>query len=162
MVKLELLSKNLVLMLETLLTNDNIGKYLYYDLKNPLSQPSVSNVQSLLFSKIFPYPFDPSVTTNACSQIRVYYTDGDINDVVVERISITFDVVVAKSLWLTNDGSPTIRPYEIIKEIVNTFDNKSIDTVGKLEFDSFRHVMLNDTFDIVQLTAEMVSYSTGS
>lgn len=159
MVKLELLSPNLIIILNELIKNQNIVKYLYYNQKNPLSQSNLTlPATNLMFDKVFPYPFFIDVETEEGSQIRVYYPKGRIEDGrVIEDTMVYVDILVAKTLWLVNDGEAKIRPYEMMKEIINHFYRKPIGTLGSLTFDEFTHLTVNDKFSGVRLEGKMIT-----
>jgi hypothetical protein len=157
-VKLELLSDNLMILIEELLNNQSIAKYLKYNDKDAINKPDILlPANSLLMNKIFPFPFNPNISTDDCSQIRVYYPDGGFDDSQVWLdTDIFFDIVVAKKLWLTSDGQrSSIRPYEIMRHTIEQFKDRSIGTLGKLIFTRFIHMNANDNFDVIRLGAQM-------
>jgi len=159
MVKLELLSPNLILILEELLKNRNLCKYLVYNTSNPLSGANITNTKTLLFKQLFPYPFYPLANQEDGSQLHVYYPSGKIENKVIGDTQIYFDIVVAKGIWLINDGTNAqIRPYMIMKEIINILDDKSLLTVGSLHFSDFRHIFINDKFDCLRLITPMTTF----
>jgi hypothetical protein len=160
----DLLSPNLLSILETASKSDNLCKYLYYNEKQPTVEPSLVDPSVLLFNQMYPMPFDPDIVTEDCSQLRVFYLDGNLQDnMTVTQLSVIFDIIVAKSLWLINeaDGSSSIRPYSIMNEVLKQFRNKSIGTVGRLLFKSFRHLVVNKQFDGVRIVANMTGFSGG-
>lgn len=160
MVKLKLLSKNLVTVIKEMLNNQNLCRYLYYTDGTPLDglKPDVDGL-TLLKQNVFPVPFDPRALGEDRSEVRVYYARGNIKDIVVEDLKLNFDIIVAKNLWFVDDE--LIRPYEIMQEIVNTFFDKSIDTVGKLEFGEFRHLDVNEAFNAIQFQAKIIQFTKG-
>lgn len=137
--------------------NQTICKYLNYNQSNPLSQADLSiPATPLIMTKIFPYPFDLGTEQSDVSHIRIYYPKGDFGtNQIIENTDILFDIVVAKKLWLVNDESPLIRPYEIMKSLINHFDGRTVSTAGRLRFRRFLHVGVNDKFDCVRVYAEM-------
>lgn len=159
MVKLALMSPNLILILNKILTNQTTVKYLNYNLKNPLSQPDLTlPANSLMLTKLFPYPFDPTATIEDQVNLRVYYPMGVFqNNEVVQETQVYFDIIVAKSLWLTNDGQASIRAYEIMRQIVNQFHGQTLSTVGILHFHEFIHLNVNSKFDAIRLIANMTT-----
>jgi hypothetical protein len=163
MVKFELLSDNLVNILRNIVDNQNIAKYLTYLQDNPLSQPDVPNPRSLMSGdtkKVFPFPFNINGQTQQDIQIHVFYPRSKISNRIVQNTTIIFDVVCHKNLWLFNDGNPSIRPYKLATEILNTFDEKSIGTIGKLVFSGFDHIIFNDDYHAISLTATMVGFGS--
>lgn len=166
MVKLEFLSQNLIQILNHATSNENLVKYLHYASSDntspeydPLSQPAIADPTSLLFTNLFPQPFDEKAEMDDCSQLRIYYSDGKIDGVVDEAVVI-FDIIVAKSLWLCRkNGESSIRPYDIMSEICSHFYKKSVGTVGRLRFIGFRHLAVNKQFDGIRLFAEMTTFT---
>lgn len=163
MVKLELLSPNLVMILNQIISQKEIAKYLNYSQKNPLSQPDIAMpATNLMFKSVFPFPFDNAVATTDCSQIRAYYPNGTFQSrEIIADTRIVFDIIVAKSLWLVNDGTALIRPYEIMKHLIALFSDKSIGTVGRINFHRFVHLTVNDKFDALRIEATMMTIGTG-
>lgn len=145
--------------MQEIVNNQTICKYLNYNQSNPLTQVNLAlPANSLIMTKVFPFPFDTKTEEVDISHLRIYYPKGDFgSNQIIENTDLLFDIVVAKSkeLWLVNDGSSLVRPYEIMKNIINHFDGKSISTVGRLKFKKFIHVSVNEKFDCVRLIAEM-------
>jgi len=159
--KLDLLSPNLLLILNQIIRCQNLCKLIYYNQNNPLSQSDLTlPCNNLILTKIFPSPFNINTTLEDCVELRVYYLSGTFDSIgVVENIDIIFDIVCSKTknLWLINDGSNSlIRPYEITKELINLFD-QSLSTVGRLKFMRFNHLYVNDKFDCIRLIANMLT-----
>lgn len=156
MVNIDFISDNIVIIIEELIGIQKLSKYLIHNENNPQHQSDLFlPVKDLVGSKIFAFPFDPIATTTASSNIMVYYPNCEFqSNSVVALAPIYLDIVVAKSLWLINDGKPQIRPYMIMKEIMEHFNDISIDTLGKLHFHGFLHVNVNPQFDCIRLIAE--------
>lgn len=161
MVDMELLSDNLTLILNQLISNQKIVKYLYYNEKSPQGKPDVKlPAKNLILSKIHPYPFDPIATTEEGTEIRVYFPEGQFDGSrAVADTFLHIDIVTAKSLWLTNDNDKSqIRPYMIMKEIIEHFAGKSIGTLGRMNFHNFIHLHINDKFDALRIEAEITLF----
>jgi hypothetical protein len=160
MVNIELIADNLPLILQEIVKVKEIVKYLTYDLKNPLSQPDVAiPATNLIMTKVFPYPFLPNSTLSDCSEIRVYYPDGIFDgSQEIAQTSLFFDIIVAKGLWLVNDGKSSIRPYMIMHHLVKHFGGQSIGTLGKLHFENFIHMNVDERFDAIRLQASMAVF----
>lgn len=157
MVKFELLSQNLLIILSELKKNSTFVKYVFYNDDKPLLNPVVQNPSVLSDSGLLlPSPFN--TTTTDCTQVRVYYLDIDIEKNVDDCVLI-FDVIVAKNLWLINNGKPAVRPYAIAEEIMKTFQGKSIQTIGTLDFQRMKHMWVDEKFDAVRLYARMVNFN---
>lgn len=164
--KLEYLSSNLINILLEILQHQDICKYIHYNQSNPLQQSDLSLPAVFLLKnddetkkRVFPYPFNPSITIEDQTQLRIYYPSLEFkNGQVVEDGMVLFDIICSKNLWLIDGG--LIRPYEIMKLIVNNFHDKSIDTVGKLQFKRFNHIFVNDKFDCLRLTGQIVTFGS--
>lgn len=161
MVNIELMSDNLTLILDELINNQTIVKYLSYNEKNPLSKPDITlPAKSLILSKVHPYPFDPTATTQDSCEIRVYYPHAqfDGSDTVTNTF-IYIDIVCARSLWLVSDDKAAIRPYMLASAIHRHFKDRSIGTIGKLRFNAFQHLAVNTKFDAIRLEVDMSLFS---
>lgn len=157
MQKLELLAPNLKIILNQLVNNQKICKLIYYNSTDALSQPDLVLPQnSLINTKIFPYPFNINYQGGECTQIRVYYPKADFeNNEVTVNEDIYFDTICHKNLWLISGSS--IRPYTIASEIFNIFSKNSIETLGILHFVTLRHVYINENYDAIRLVARMMT-----
>lgn len=154
MVKLELLSKNLISILNEIKKNQNLCKYLYYNTTNPVAESDFDTSCLLVgcdVPRLFPYPFVVTSSDEEICKIHVYYPNGQFVNRVVENSIIYFDIICAKTLWLTNSG---VRPYEIMTEVLNSFDELNIGTIGTLLFKRFDHIAINEKFDCIRLRAE--------
>lgn len=163
---MESMSKNIIAVMQELSKNEGLARLLVNDVSNPFVTP-VPNKSLLInptseYAKIFPYPFDVDATVEDGSFLRVYYNNGDFNEnETIAESQIHIDIVVAKSLWLINDGARSmIRAYEImgrIKELIGTRSNNS--TI-KLEIKSYQHLYINTKFDCMRLYCEYYSVET--
>jgi hypothetical protein len=161
-VKFEFLSDNLITVMTQLTTNQNLCKYLTYYTGNPLTQPNIPNPQTLIRTKIYPYPFViPAQTVDTC-QINVYYPSAKIDKRVIQHERITFDVVCHQDIWLLNDGNSAIRPYRVATEVMRVFDEKPLSGLGVVRFDRFQHLIFNDVYHAVSLSAEIVQGSSAN
>ena len=164
--RFELLSPNLVKIIEGLVRNEELGQLLFYNTDNPLSQPPVNPSRIAPFGdneKVAPFPFNTKFTGEQISQIHVYYPDVTLkNNEHVEESIVWFDIVVHKKLWLyTQDNNKLVRPYEIASRIDSQFDgtiSNTKTTVGELNFMNVGHVVVNDEFNALRLQAKMTTY----
>ena len=157
--KIELLSENLIIILQEVMKQQNLCKLIKYNQSNPLSQTDlVLPASSLLMTSIFPYPADVETITEDCVQLRCWIPGGKFAGADISINDIFMDIVVAKSLFLiTIGGKPMLRPYVIMKELIDTFDGNSIATLGKLGFKTFAHLTANSKFDLFRIKAEMMT-----
>jgi len=161
--KLSLLSPNLIEILMQCLNCQNLCKLLYYNNSDPLSQTNLDlPALDLLLDKIFPYPFDVSLEPEDCTQLRVYYPSGDLDGEVIEMNAILFDIIISNNLYLINSsGISQIRPYEILKEIINIFYKQSYSTLGRLKFTRFVYVPINTKYSCIRLIGNNYNIGTG-
>lgn len=167
--KLESMSKNIVKIMGELIKNDGLNMLLVNNVSNPFDptlpeiNPKKLIVPNNPFSKIYPYPFDPDATTTDASFIRVYYNDGAFNaNEVIAEAQLHIDVIVAKSLWLIDDGTDAlIRPYEIAGRVITMLGATSVGSKIKLKFDGYQHLYVNPKFDAIRLYANYMSVETG-
>ncbi|MFQ3543652.1 hypothetical protein Q7A53_06170 [Halobacillus rhizosphaerae] len=161
--KLENLSKSIVDIMIQLAKNEGLARLLVNNEKNPFLQP-VEDKSNLIArehpdSKIHPFPFDPDAITSDSSFVRVYHNDGEFDgsEVILET-QLLIDIVVAKSLWLIDDGERSlIRPYEIMGRIIDQIGSRSLNTTIKLDIKGFRHLAVNTKFDAIRLYCEYLS-----
>jgi hypothetical protein len=156
---LKLLSPNLIILLKEVMKNQNICKLLTYNSENPFIEPDITDTNSLMFDKIFPFPFGLTTNTEEGTQLRIYYGRTKIKNNIIEDTTIFFDIICSKSrnIWLINDGDAKVRPYEIASELVSYLSKEPIETVGKLYFDDVVPFHVNEKFDSVRVTAKMMT-----
>lgn len=162
MVDIEMMSDNLTILINEIVSIQEVVKYLKYNVKNPLSEPDVAlPAESLILTKVHPYPFDPIPEIKDVTEIRVYYPEGAFDGSgAVAQTFIYFDIICAKTLWLIkNDGKRGIRPYMIVKYLIDHFKDKSIETLGRVQFISFEHLHVNEKFDCFRLEANVTLFN---
>lgn len=163
MVKLELLSVNLVSVIKEMVKNQDLVKLIAYNATDPIAEADITNPLDYLLNqtkRVAPQMFDPDVTTEDSTNVRVYFLDGELEKNVEEAV-ILFDVIVAKDLWLIyENGEIAVRAYRIMSEIARCFEDVSIDKIGVLKFIGFKHMVVPATkFHGVRLFAKITGYS---
>lgn len=167
-VKLNTLSKNVVDIMTALSKNEGLARLLFHDVDNPFKSdlPVIDSAklinQKSELCRIFPVPFDPEATIDDRSFIRVYYNQGEFNsNEVIQELYLHIDIIVAKSLWLCNDGSkPLIRPYEIMDRVVDLIGHRSANKNIRVKFDGWQHLAVNTKYDAIRLYSEYYSVET--
>lgn len=170
--KLDSMSKNIVAIMNELSTKPALVELLINNdehlpllnnatkLKEKITDKVIKDVKSprSKSSKIKPYPFDVESTTEDGSFIRVYYNDGEFNEnEVIAEGQIHIDIVVAKTLWLIDDGvDAMIRPYEIMSRITDAIGTRSVSPV-RVRFKGYQHLYVNTKFDAIRLYADYMS-----
>lgn len=123
-------------MIQDILSNDNIMKYVVYDdVKiDPLTKPSISNPIDYLYNpqnpeslnyRVFQIPKIPNDTENQKTVIvgRVIKTHKIDDNHIYKNYTICFDIVSHIDLWAITGGK--IRPLEIAEEINEIYSQYS-------------------------------------
>jgi hypothetical protein len=134
--------------------NQNLCKYLYYDVANPLAQPNITNTSVLKTNKtnqrIFVTPFSFDTTDKVKSTLHVMINDFEIDrtNYYFEDMSIDFIICVNVRIWELNDGTGEIkiRANGIWEELNNTFGKQRTVGVGKNVFKYGKIQKFNDFF----------------
>jgi hypothetical protein len=166
--KLETMSKNIVNIMKELSKNEGLARLLVNETSNPFDSnlPAIDKskliVPSSEYARIFPYPFDPEAQVDDSAFIRVYYNNGDFDSSeIIAESQLNIDIIVAKSLWLINDGQrPLIRPYEIMGRVIDMVGKRSLNSTIRLEFEGYQHLAVNGKFDAIRLYSNYFSVET--
>lgn len=171
------MSKNIVNIMLQLTKNEGLLRLLVNNDNTPFDTPVTIDVRKLINpsspdSKILPTPFEVEATVSDSSFIRVYYNDGDFNEnEVIAESQLHIDIIVARSLWLINDGVPTqskpngdgnslIRPYEIMGRVIDMLGKRSVNSTVRLKFEGYQHLYINPKFDAIRLYCNYMSVET--
>lgn len=145
-------SSNVIQILREVLKNQNICKYLYYSVSNPLSQSNIVDTKSLMFNNLFPYPFNPNINDKDITQLHVYYGKGNFEPhAILADTKLLMDIIIPSTLYLVNDGGETVRPYAIMSLLTDFFADRVIGSMGYIFFESFVHLNINEKYDCVRL-----------
>ena len=148
-----------------LMENQNICKLLScYPEKvdfsyNPLSNPDIENPTKLLMDKIYPLPKTPDPETEQICFVTVGITGGNMSyNQGYRKNLLIFDIVCHLDVWLIRGG---YRPFKIIKEIDQTFNNIPLDnfTINKLHPLPIKSVAYSDKFYGYQMAYEIITNS---
>lgn len=139
--------KDMAIIVEYLLKNDNLKKLLYYTSPDALTQPKLTEEQSIeLFGKnikIIPKLYvDHSVLTYIIISFDNFVgnrTNPEFRDNIIE-----FDIICHFDQW--NLGDFKLRPYRIAAELDTMLNNKRLTGIGKLEFLGANQIILTDEF----------------
>lgn len=160
MVKLDGFTSNVVTVINEILTSQTICKYLYYQDSAPQTHANIADTSTLMFKNLFPYPFNPSINDTDTIQIRVYYPKGKFETYeIITNAYLCFDIIIPNTMYLVRDENDAskVRPYEIMKQLINHFSRNSVGTLGIIHFKEFFHLSVNDKYDCVRLTSETMS-----
>lgn len=168
MSKITNLSKNILDIMAQLSKNKGLANLLTHSVSNPFDDSLPQIVGKRLIDPssdcccIFAHPFEAEATIDDASFIRVYYNQGSFNEnETIQEMTLHIDIIVAKSLWLINDGTNSlIRPYEIMDRIVDQVGRNSVNSPIKIKFDGWQHLAVNTKYDAIRLYCDYFSVET--
>lgn len=141
------LEKDAGIIVRDILANDRLKKLLFYEDKNCLNLPSLTQEQtlSLVDNQIMICP-KVEIDKNMFSYILVTFDDFVPNATNPEYRDnlITFNILCHFNSW--NLGDFKIRPYKIAGELDSMFDGKHIFGIGELSFMGAKQIIINDEF----------------
>jgi hypothetical protein len=134
--------------------NQNLCKYLFYDVRNPLAQATIANTKVLKDDKdnqkIFITPFTVDVTDKTKTTLTIMINDFqlDSDTKYYEDMTVEFIIACNVRLWELDDGSNEVklRVNGIWDELSKTFKRKATVGIGKNNFKSGRLQKFNDYF----------------
>lgn len=129
------MGENLFKVLDQLVQNQTICRLLKYQNSDPLSEDleDVDGIE-LLNKQIIIVPKIPENEDIECSYIIVVFDKYVVNpnNADYKLSTLRFEVVCPYEEWLINEGS--LRPYLLMQEIDNTFNEAKLGGIGKLQF----------------------------
>ena len=145
------LGVNLQKIINRLISNKDLLKLLYYNDKDPLSQPDLTEKQikeEVLekLIKIIPR-IGPKETANSIVSIRVVSARRNLENNEFRDITLAVEIFVPLTQWIIKDSN--LRPFAIMGEIQKSLDNKKINGLGK---------MIGGEFNLNFLTEEISAY----
>ena len=141
------LEKDLNIIVSKLLTNKRLKKLLYYDTKDCLQKPDLTNEQelSLLGDRIKIVPkikVDNEIKTYLLISFNDFITNStnpEFRDNVIE-----FDIICHVDQWQLKDFE--LRPYKIAGEIDTMLNNSKLTGIGELKFRGASQMILTDEY----------------
>lgn len=145
------LGVNLQKIINRLISNKDLLKLLYYNDKDPLSQPDLTEKQikeEVLekLIKIIPR-IGPKETANSIVSVRVVSARRNLENNEFRDITIAVEIFVPLTQWIIKDSN--LRPFAIMGEIQKSLDNKKINGLGR---------MIGGEFNLNFLTEEISAY----
>jgi len=138
-----------------LLGSQNISKYIYHLVDDPLSESDVT--EDLMGNgNIILTLFDETVLTN--SQIKVFLNpfNGSLKSMPLSDIVFTLDIIVPNLYWKLN-GMGQIRPYRIADEFAQLVDGQKVAGMGEVNITNFKAYKVNATYSGLTLFIEVNS-----
>ncbi len=155
----QVVGKNIILLANMLLNNQDICKLVYYTSNNPLAEPDIVETDVLMNKNIRVVPKVPDELGEKGSFIVVLFNSFEVNEINEKTLvtEIAFDVICPLNEWMINAES--LRPFLIMGEINNMLNGLQIKGIGKLRFigaeriavspvyGGYRMTFLNDEFN---------------
>lgn len=141
------MEKDLELIINMIMKNDNLKRMLYYTSRDCLNRPALTEDETLsLFEtniKITPrFPIDGSIKNYiviSFDQFAPNVNNPQFRDNIIE-----FDIFCHSDTWHLKDFQ--LRPYRIAAELDTMFNNKHLTGIGTLEFMDTAQVPFNDDY----------------
>lgn len=151
------IEKDMNLIIDALLKNGRLKKYLYYNTRDCLNQPELSEEQSLELInnniKIVPnVPLEGTMQNYIVIHFDDFipnFSNPEFRDNIIE-----IDILCHTNLWQL-DGYQ-LRPYRIAAEIDSLLDKKHLTGIGKTEFQMAKKILIDNDYAGVCLTYRVV------
>lgn len=142
----QVLGKNVVLITNMLLNNQDLCKLLYYTTKTPLSEPTIADTEFLMNKNIRLVPKVPDELTEKGSFVIVLMDEDLINEENEKTTIVTlrFDIICPMSDWLINEES--LRPFMIAGELHEMLDGTKVQGIGKLRCLGMKRIVMSDVY----------------
>lgn len=139
-------NKDMRLLVDKILSNQRLKKLLYYQVKDPLSKPNLTEKETL------------SLFGNQIKMVPKLYVDGELLtymiisfDNFIESANpqfrdnvIEFDIICHFESWQLEDFD--LRPYRIAAELDSMLDKQKLTGIGLLEFLGASQIVLNSEY----------------
>lgn len=161
--KFDLLSRNSIVLLEELIKDQELSKLITNNTSKPLDMDDIKNTGSLVMKNVFPTPFDDNVPETQGTQLRVFFSNGELENKEILNTRVIFQIIIHKDLWLIQSKDKNgiyqkrIRPYDIMDRIIDVFEGKSVKTLGVLKFNQYTFYHINKDYAMYSIVAEMMT-----
>ena len=140
------IEKDMNIIITKMFENDRLKKLLYYNTKDCLNKPKLTEEQTLsLINKQIKMVPKLYVDKSVLNYIIISFdnftpsANPEFRDNIVE-----FDIICHFDQWQMNDFK--LRPYRIAAEIDMLFNNQKMTGIGELQFLGANQVILTDEF----------------
>lgn len=145
------LGPNLIKIAKKLLNNQNLLKLLVNTDKDPLKHPDIDNpLKEILnhYIKVVPLLLEEDMTTK--SKIVIFFEEGSPSAANAdhENVLLLINIYCPFKEWLITGDN--LRPFAIMSEVRKSLQDKRLNGLGEITFNSF---------DLATLTEEMGCYS---
>lgn len=156
--KFKNIENNLLKLLDIILNNQNILKYIYYiNSNNPLSESDVT-VNLLETGNIILTPFDPTILTEESIRLFINPLEGSFNASSLSNLTFLIDIILPVGKWII-DGMGQIRCFRLADELSKEIDQQRIMGISECEITKFKIYKVDDTYAGLSLLIKVNSSS---
>ena len=140
------MEKDMSIIVDTIMKNENLKKLLYYTTPNCMSKPNLTEDQTIdLFGKQIKIVPKLQVDGEVLNYVIVSFDNFTPTDSEEWRDNIIeFDVICHFDQWQLGDFK--LRPYRIAAEIDSMFNDKKLTGIGTLKFLGANQMILTDEY----------------
>ena len=154
------LGPNLQKIINRLQANQDLLKLLYYNDKDPLSQPDLTakKIQEEVFNKLIKIVprVGPKETANSLISLRVVHGSTNSGNSEFRDIALAIEVFVPLTQWAIKDTN--LRPFSIMGEIQESLNGKVVNGLGKIQGGDFSLNFLTEEISCYEMTFDFVEY----
>lgn len=141
-------------------------KLVFYGERNPLDQPDIDSFGTMFDinssdNKLNPIPYSGSVPVEQGCELRIWIPGGRFRNNAYVDNRVVFQFIYHNEVALIRIGDKSkVRHYEVMSEIIKTFQGRSIGTLGKLDFEGeeFKYFTTGSpSYGMYQITAKMMT-----
>ena len=151
------MEKDFSIIVTKILEDDELKKLLYYNTKDCLSKPSLTQEQSysLIGNNVRIVPRLPIEQEGKPYILIAFdnFMENASNPQFRDSI-ITFDILVPFEMWDLDDFR--LRPYKIAGRIDGRINNQKLTGIGKVQFLSANQMIINDQFAGLSLMYQVI------
>ena len=154
------LGPNLQKIINRLQSNQKLLKLLYYNDKDPLSQPDLTakQIQEEVFDKLIKIipRVGPKETANSLISLRVVNGMTNRSNTEFRDITLCIEVFVPLTQWAIKDTN--LRPFSIMGEIQESLNGKVVNGLGKIQGGDFSLNFLTEEISCYEMTFDFIEY----
>ena len=148
--------KDMNLIVSKMLKDERLKRLLYYNSKDALDRPNLTEDQSLeLIGKNIKIVPKLYIDKEYLNYILISFDNFETSENPQFRNNlIEFDIICHFDQWQLKDFS--LRPYKIAAEIDSLFNNQRLTGIGKFQFATAGQILLNNNYSGICLLYEAV------
>jgi hypothetical protein len=159
--KFENIESNLVKLFMLLYFNQNIAKYVYYLVDDPLSITQDVPVDLKDEGYYLLTVFDNSIPQTEKVRIFLNPYSGNLKKIGTGEILYQMDIIIPNTKWILN-GMGQLRAFRIASEFNKMVDGKPVAGIGSVYIEGFRTFKVNDTYSGISLFINTTALTTKS